>query len=76
MYYSAEKKMIYSFMGLLTKKGNISIEPQFLNVLNFQGNKTLALIVHKETIGFNDIFKKMLLTTIILRWSSMRTEIL
>ena len=54
----AQKKDDILYYGFIDKKGNISIEPQFLNVLNFQGNKTLALIVHKETIGFNDIFKK------------------
>ena len=54
----AQKKDDILLYRLIDKKGNISIEPQFLNVLNFQGNKTLALIVHKETIGFNDIFKK------------------
>lgn len=54
----ARKKDDILYYGFIDKKGNISIEPQFLNVLNFQGNKTLALIVHKETIGFNDIFKK------------------
>ena len=54
----AHKKDDILYYGFIDKKGNISIEPQFLNVLNFQGNKTLALIVHKETIGFNDIFKK------------------
>ena len=54
----AQKKDDILLYGFIDKKGNISIEPQFLNVLNFQGNKTLALIVHKETIGFNDIFKK------------------
>ncbi|WP_336129470.1 WG repeat-containing protein [Mesoflavibacter sp. CH_XMU1422-2] len=54
----AHKKDDILYYGFIDKKGNISIEPQFLNVLNFQGNKALALIVHKETIGYNDIFKK------------------
>ena len=52
------KKDDILYYGFIDKKGNISIEPQFLNVSNFQGNKALALIVHKETIGYNDIFKK------------------
>ncbi|MFD0863945.1 WG repeat-containing protein [Sungkyunkwania multivorans] len=46
------------YYGFIDKKGKISIKPQFLNVSNFQGDKALALIVHKETIGYNDIFKK------------------
>ena len=54
----AHKKDDILYYGFIDKKGNISIEPQFLNVLNFQGDKALALIVHKETIGYNDIFKK------------------
>lgn len=54
----AHKKDDILYYGFIDKKGNISIEPQFLNVSNFQGNKALALIVHKETIGYNDIFKK------------------
>lgn len=54
----AQKKDDILLYGFIDKKGNISIEPQFLNVLNFQSDKALALIVHKETIGFNDIFKK------------------
>ena len=56
----AQKKDDILLYGFIDKKGNISIEPQFLNVLNFQGNKTLALIVHKETIGFNDIFHQFM----------------
>lgn len=54
----AHKKDDILYYGFIDKKGNISIEPQFLNVSNFQGDKALALIVHKETIGYNDIFKK------------------
>ena len=54
----AQKKDDILLYGFIDKKGNISIEPQFLNVLNFQSDKALALIVHKETIGYNDIFKK------------------
>ena len=54
----ARKKDDILYYGFIDKKGNISIEPQFLNVLNFQSDKALALIVHKETIGYNDIFKK------------------
>ena len=46
------------YYGFIDKKGKTSIKPQFLNVSNFQGNRALALIIHKETIGYNDIFKK------------------
>ena len=54
----AQKKDDILYYGFIDKKGNISIEPQFLNVSNFQGDKALALIVHKEIKGYNDIFKK------------------
>lgn len=46
------------YYGYIDKSGKTIIAPQFLNATNFQGNKALALIVHKETIGYNDIFKK------------------
>mgnify|MGYP003655602155 CR=1 FL=1 len=46
------------YYGYIDKTGKTVITPQFLNAINFEYNKALALKVHKETIGYNDIFKK------------------
>ncbi|WP_025663217.1 WG repeat-containing protein [Aquimarina megaterium] len=54
----AHKKDGVFYYGYIGKKGEIIIKPQFLNALNYQGDKALALTVYKETIGYNDIFKK------------------
>ena len=47
-----------SYFGYIDKTGKTVIAPQFLNAINFEYNNALALKVHKETIGYNDIFKK------------------
>ena len=46
------------YYGYINKKGVTIITPQFLNATNFNEGKALALTVHKETIGYNNIFKK------------------
>jgi hypothetical protein len=46
------------YYGYIDKTGKIVITPQFLNATNFEYGKALALTVHKETIGYNDIFNK------------------
>jgi len=46
------------YYGFIDTSGTMVIEPQFLNASNFEDGKALALVVHKETIGYNDIFKK------------------
>ncbi|WP_025740732.1 MULTISPECIES: WG repeat-containing protein [Aquimarina] len=46
------------YYGYINKKGVTIIKPQFLNAINFNEGKALALTVHKEIIGYNDIFKK------------------
>ncbi|WP_338358456.1 WG repeat-containing protein [Yeosuana marina] len=46
------------YYGYIDKTGKTIITPQFLNAANFEGNKALALKVEKETIGYNHIFKK------------------
>ncbi|WP_026754877.1 WG repeat-containing protein [Sediminibacter sp. Hel_I_10] len=46
------------YYGYINKKGETTIIPQFLNATNFKNEKALALTVHKETIGYNDIFNK------------------
>ncbi|SFZ94796.1 WG containing repeat-containing protein [Flaviramulus basaltis] len=46
------------YYGYINKKGETTIIPQFLNATNFENEKALALTVHKETIGYNDIFNK------------------
>ena len=46
------------YYGYINKEGKTVIAPQFLNATNFNNKKAIALKVHKETIGYNDIFKK------------------
>ncbi|WP_338359233.1 WG repeat-containing protein [Yeosuana marina] len=46
------------YFGYIDKSGKTVIMPQFLNATNFKYDKALALKVHKEIIGYNDIFKK------------------
>ena len=46
------------YYGYINKEGETVIAPQFLNATNFNNKKAIALKVHKETIGYNDIFKK------------------
>ncbi len=46
------------YYGYINKEGGTVIAPQFLNATNFNNKKAIALKVHKETIGYNDIFKK------------------
>ncbi len=46
------------YYGYIDKTGKTVITPQFLNATNFEYDKALALTVHKETIGYNDIFNK------------------
>lgn len=46
------------YYGYIDKTGKTVITPQFLNANNFQYGKALVLKVEKETIGYNDIFKK------------------
>lgn len=46
------------YFGYIDKSGKTVITPQFLNATNFNYDKALALKVHKEIIGYNDIFKK------------------
>ena len=47
-----------NYYGYIDKSGKTIITPQFLNATNFKYEKAIALKIHKETIGFNDIFKK------------------
>ncbi len=54
----AHQKNGVLYYGYIDKTGKIVITPQFLNATNFKYGKALALTVHKETIGYNDIFKK------------------
>ena len=46
------------YYGYINKEGETVIAPQFLNATNFNNKKAIALKVHKATIGYNDIFKK------------------
>tara|TARA_R110002050_G_scaffold153772_2_gene281532 strand:+ start:2413 stop:3021 length:609 start_codon:yes stop_codon:yes gene_type:complete len=46
------------YYGYINKRGETAIIPQFLNATNFKNDKAFALTVHKETIGYNDIFNK------------------
>ena len=46
------------YYGYIDKTGKTVITPQFLNATNFEYDKTLVLKVEKETIGYNDIFNK------------------
>ena len=46
------------YYGYIDKTGKTVITPQFLNATNFEYDKALVLKVEKETIGYNDIFKK------------------
>lgn len=54
----AHQKDDILYYGYIDKTGKTVITPQFLNATNFEYNKALVLKVHKETIGYNDIFKK------------------
>ena len=46
------------YYGYIDKTGKTVITPQFLNATNFEYDKALVLKVEKETIGYNDIFNK------------------
>ena len=54
----AHRKEGVMYYGYINKRGETVIIPQFLNATNFENDKALALAVHKETIGYNDIFNK------------------
>lgn len=54
----AHQKNDILYYGYIDKSGKTVITPQFLNATNFKEGKALALKVHRETIGYNDIFKK------------------
>ncbi|MEH6765150.1 MULTISPECIES: WG repeat-containing protein [Aequorivita] len=54
----AHQKSDVLYYGYIDRTGNPIIQPQFLNATNFEGDKALALKVEKEIIGYNDIFKK------------------
>ncbi|WP_417868016.1 WG repeat-containing protein [Xanthomarina gelatinilytica] len=54
----AHQKNGVLYYGYIDKSGKTVITPQFLNANNFQYGKALVLKVEKETIGYNDIFKK------------------
>lgn len=54
----AHQKNGVLYYGYIDKSGKTVITPQFLNATNFEHGKALALKVDKETIGYNDIFKK------------------
>ena len=47
-----------TYYGYIDTSGKTIINPQFLNALNFKEGNALALKVEKETIGYNDIFNK------------------
>lgn len=47
-----------SYFGYIDKKGEVVIEPQFLNASNFTNNQAIALLLYKEILGENDILKK------------------
>ena len=54
----AHQKNGVLYYGYIDKNGKTVITPQFLNATNFEYDKALVLKVEKETIGYNDIFKK------------------
>jgi hypothetical protein len=54
----AHQKEGVVYYGYIDKAGKIIISPQFLNATNFKDDKALVLKVKKETIGYNDIFNK------------------
>ena len=47
-----------SYFGYIDKTGNTVIEPKFLNAINFNNNKAIALGILKEELGSNDILGK------------------
>lgn len=53
-----QKKDGVTSYGYIDASGKTVIKPQFLNATNFKEGNALALKVEKETIGYNDIFNK------------------
>lgn len=53
-----QKKDGVTYYGYIDAFGKTIIKPQFLNAKNFKEEKTLVLKVEKETIGYNNIFNK------------------
>ncbi|WP_242093554.1 WG repeat-containing protein [Aestuariivivens sediminicola] len=47
-----------TYFGYIDKTGKTVIEPIFLNALNFNNNKALALHILKEELGDNDVLGK------------------
>lgn len=54
----SEIKKGITYFGYIDKTGNTVIEPKFLNAINFNNNKALALGILKEELGSNDILGK------------------
>jgi hypothetical protein len=54
----SEVKNVIMYFGYIDKSGKTVIETKFLNAMNFDTTKTLALHVMKETLGNNEVLGK------------------
>lgn len=54
----SKKKNNVLYFGYIDKTGKTVITPQFLNALNFNSNKTMALKLIEEKIGKNEVLGK------------------
>ena len=50
------------YYGYINEKGNEIIEPQFLNASNFKNGYALAIKLAKNSIGYNEVLKKNIVT--------------
>jgi hypothetical protein len=57
-----KKKDDISYFGYIDKSGNTVIQPQFLNATNFNNNVAIVLELVKESIGYNDILGKEMIS--------------
>tara|TARA_R110002049_G_scaffold55337_3_gene153605 strand:- start:8118 stop:8723 length:606 start_codon:yes stop_codon:yes gene_type:complete len=54
----SENKKGVTYFGYIDKTGKTAIAPRFLNALNFNNNKAIALDIIKEKLGNNDVLGK------------------
>lgn len=53
------------YYGFIDEKGNEIIKPQFLNATNFSNGYAIAVLASKDSIGFNYVLKKAVISNIM-----------
>ena len=51
------------YFGFIDKKGNVVIEPMYLNATNFKNGYAIVILTSKDIIGYNEILKKNIVSS-------------